>query len=301
MALSRALPATLGPAVQPSLARDLWHRLEPLHAVTYFSPEGREAPARLGLKGFWMGYFAGRAAPLGAVPPAVVEAAFYNFHPARVRRALPDAWALATPGRLVETRAAVAATALRRLLGARAAEHLAADVAPLLEAVVEHGMDGGRPLFAANRALPRRDDPVEALWQATTSLREHRGDGHVAVLTDAGLDGCEVHVLVAAERRTPADLYLASRGWSGDDWRAATARLGSRGLLAADGTLSDQGRARRQAVERRTDELAFQPYRRLGEGAVLDLLARLEPAARRIGRSGEIADPNPMGLPLAEI
>jgi hypothetical protein len=32
---------------------------------------------------------------------------------------------------------------------------------------------------------------VSALWQAATSLREHRGDGHVAVLTAEGLNGFE--------------------------------------------------------------------------------------------------------------
>ena len=32
------------------------------------------------------------------------------------------------------------------------------------------------------------------LWQATTVLREHRGDGHVAALVDAGLNGLEAHI-----------------------------------------------------------------------------------------------------------
>lgn len=84
-------------AVEPALARSLWHPLETINAVTYFSPECRDASVRLGLKGFWMGYFACRAAPLGAVDPGVVEATFFNFHPDRVRRALPDAWSLAHP------------------------------------------------------------------------------------------------------------------------------------------------------------------------------------------------------------
>ena len=47
------------------LARRLWSRLEPIHAVTYFSPEARSALGKAGYKGFWMGYFAGRAAPMG--------------------------------------------------------------------------------------------------------------------------------------------------------------------------------------------------------------------------------------------
>jgi hypothetical protein len=40
--------------MDPALARSLWHRLETINAVTYFSPECREAPARLGLVGSWM-------------------------------------------------------------------------------------------------------------------------------------------------------------------------------------------------------------------------------------------------------
>jgi hypothetical protein len=50
-------------------ARALWHAIEPLHAVTYFAPECVEANRTLGLRGFWMGYFGARAAPLGEVPP----------------------------------------------------------------------------------------------------------------------------------------------------------------------------------------------------------------------------------------
>src|SRR5580658_1263845 len=95
----------------PSVRR-LWHRLEHLHAVTYFAPECREAHARAGLKGFWMGYFASRAAPLGPVGPGIVEALFFNFAPAMVRRAIPDAWDYVRPGDLVIDRAEAAAVAL---------------------------------------------------------------------------------------------------------------------------------------------------------------------------------------------
>src|SRR5947209_1804144 len=94
-------------------ARRLWERIETIHAVTYFAPECQAANKELGLKGFWMGYFASRAAPLGAVRASVVEALFFNFHPAMVRRALPDAWALAEPEAIVAARSSAAAAALR--------------------------------------------------------------------------------------------------------------------------------------------------------------------------------------------
>ncbi len=56
-----------------------------------------------------MGYFACRAAPMGAVTAGAVEATFFNFHRARVERAIPDAWTFATPATIVDTRAAAAA------------------------------------------------------------------------------------------------------------------------------------------------------------------------------------------------
>ncbi len=278
-----------------STARTIWKHIETLNAVTYFSPECLEAPRQLGLKGFWMGYFAFRAAPLGAVAPAVVEATFFNFHPTRVRRALPDAWTHTTPDEALRARASSAAAALRRLLPGGVADRLAAAVRPELDAVVARAGAGGRPLFAANRDVARPDDDVAALWQAATTLREHRGDGHVALLTGAGLDGCEVHVLLAASEGLDAGLFLASRGWSEDDWQAACDRLRHRGLLAADGTLTPDGIALRGGIEQRTDELAIDPYRPSGDEAVDGLIRTLEPATRLV--AADLSYPNPMGLP----
>jgi hypothetical protein len=101
--------------VEPHRARELWRVFEPVHAVTYFAPECTEAMRSLGLKGFWMGYFASRAAPLGAVGPGPVAASFFNFKPTMVARALPDAWSFASPAAVIEARRGAAASALRRL------------------------------------------------------------------------------------------------------------------------------------------------------------------------------------------
>ncbi len=70
--------------MDPAIARQLWLRLETVNAVAYFCQECRDDPADAGLRGFWMGYFGCRAAPLGPVPASVVEATFYNFHPASI-------------------------------------------------------------------------------------------------------------------------------------------------------------------------------------------------------------------------
>ena len=53
----------------------------------------------------------------------------------------------------------------------------------------------GRPLYAAHADLPWPEDDLLALWHAATLVREHRGDGHVAVLQTHGLDPVEATVL----------------------------------------------------------------------------------------------------------
>ena len=271
-----------------AVARTVWHRLEAINAVTYFSPECRDAPARLGLDGFWMGYFACRSAPMGAVGAGVVEATFFNFHPARVRRAIPDAWDRATPAAILDARSAAAASALRRLLGDAAAERLAAEVVSALEKVIDRAVPAGRPLFAANAALDRPTDSVGALFLAATTLREHRGDGHVALLTAAGLDGCEVHVLFAACEGVDPALYQQSRGWSPDDWAAAVDRLAIRGLLTEASAPTPTGQALRSEVEGRTDELAVAPYAALGDDGLAAPARRARPGGRpRRGGGGD--------------
>ena len=78
-------------------ARRLWTALEPLHGVVYFAPGVRDAGIGIGLRGFWMTYFAFRAAPLGPVGAAPVVATFAGFEPSMVFKALPDAWSRAAP------------------------------------------------------------------------------------------------------------------------------------------------------------------------------------------------------------
>src|SRR5260370_13466549 len=117
-----------------STARSMWTLFEPIHAVTYFAPEARSAFEEAGLRGFWRGYFAGRAAPLGAANAAVVTASFFNFAPAFVARAIPGVWELITPADALRVRLEGATVALRGLLAGREASAAAA-AALLLRAV----------------------------------------------------------------------------------------------------------------------------------------------------------------------
>ncbi len=267
-------------------------RLETLHAVTYFAPESRGAADACGLRGFWMGYFAFRAAPLGAVGPEVVTAAFANFAPAMVERSIPDAWACAEPAALLDARRRAAAAALRRIVPAIA--RIDAGVVAVTDAVLTVPPTPELPLFTANRALATPTDAVEALWQACTTLREHRGDAHVVALRAAELAGCEAHVLYAAEQGVPESLLRDNRGWSEPEWEAARAALAVRGLVTASGEVTPEGRALRAAVEAATDSRAVEAFGALDTDA---LVGALDPLARAVVASGLVPYPNPMGLP----
>ena len=277
----------------------MWPAFETYHAHIYFVPEAAEAYRRLGLKGGWMGYFASRAAALGPASPELVCAVFFNFHPAMVARALPDAWTLASPEDVVAARLETADVALRRLIPDHVGSPAEAEAAALAREAVEKPALSGRPLFAALRSLPWPDQPHLVLWHACTLLREHRGDGHVAVLTAAGLDGCEAHVTLTASGSVPRETLQSNRKWSDEDWAAAEDRLRARGWLDAAGSLTDAGRAGRTEVEARTDELAEEPWRALGPERTERLLELLTPMARAINAAGGVPVPNPVGVPAA--
>ncbi|HYF46642.1 MAG TPA: hypothetical protein VD926_10570 [Acidimicrobiales bacterium] len=279
-------------------ARRLHHRLETIHAVTYFAEESHQAAKDLGMKGFWMGYFAFRAAPMGAVGPAVVEAVFANFAPRRVRRALPDAWTFATPADCVEARRTSAVAALERVAGPQLGATAPA-VLDRLQAAVEAADHLGRPLFDANRDLGLPDDAPGALWQLATDLREQRGDGHVAVQAATGLDPVEMHLIYALGSGFPGEVLQQTRDWTDDEWAAGVERLVARGLLVDAHAATDEGRELHRHIEATTDDLALRALvGGLGsEQAILDLADELTPLAAAVSASGILPFPNPMGLP----
>src|SRR5579859_5963302 len=94
--------------VTMTLARRAWTLFEPIHAIVYFAPEAPEHYKAVGMRGGWMGYFASRSAPMGAVTPGVVTAVFYSFQPAMVERAIPDAWRYSSPEQALAARTAIA-------------------------------------------------------------------------------------------------------------------------------------------------------------------------------------------------
>jgi hypothetical protein len=276
-----------------TVAREMWLLFEPVHAVTYFVPEGRAAYEAAGLRGFWRGYFAGRAAPLGPVGAAPVVAAFSGFAPVMVERALPDVWSRATPAAALAARRDGAVAALSRVAAGMPAGDVA-DAAGLLERAVGAAEYAGRVLAAAHAALPRPDEPLARLWHACTVLREHRGDGHVAALVAAGLDGCEPLVWRAGID-VPRDVLQPNRGWTDGEWAAATERLVARGWLRPDGTVSDAGRVAHDAVEAATDVAAARPWAALTETDLDRLRTLLAPVAAAC--LGLMPERTPIGLP----
>ncbi len=278
-------------------ARTAWRVLEPYHAMIYFAPEARAAYAAAGLKGFWMGYFASRAAPLGSVPASVVTATFFNFHPSMVARAIPDAWRFSSPERVLQARFQAADAALRRLLGSQLASNEIAEAAELAKEAVAGCSVAGRPLFAAYSALQWPTEPHLVLWHAATLLREFRGDGHVVALLAEGLDGCEAHLTLVGTGTVPREAIQPHRGWSDEEWEAARQRLQRRGLLDENGPLTPAGIALRQTVEDRTDLLALPPWQHLGRERSARLVSLVRPLSISIVDQGGIPMPNPMGVP----
>jgi helix-turn-helix protein len=285
------------PPTGSAVARRLWQVLETLHMTVYFAPEPRQAYRAAGLRGGWMGYFASRSAAMGPVPAEVVVATFYNFHPRMVHRALPDAWAFATPERVLAARGQGVDATLRRLLGPAVHGPEVAEAAGLAGRAMDGSDPAGRPLYAAHAALAWPEAPHLALWHAATLYREFRGDGHVACLLADRIDGCQAHVMAAAAGQLPAAVLREYRGWSEDEWAVAAGRLRARGWLGGDGSLTQAGRAAREALEQRTDELAMAPWRQLGGDGCARLLELLDRPARLVVKGGGVPFPNPVGLP----
>ncbi|MCZ2815038.1 SCO6745 family protein [Modestobacter sp. VKM Ac-2984] len=277
-------------------ARRLWVLGEPFHALTYFADEARTAYAAAGLRGFWAGYFAGRAAPLGPVGPALVTATFGSFAPAFVARRVPDVWTATSPADALAARLAGVDAAVHRSLPEWVGSPDAHEAAGLARRAAE-GVDVlGRPLAAANADVPWPAEPHLVLWQALTTLREHRGDGHLAVLLQQQLLGLPALVLTAAAGTTSADWLQKARGWSPEQWAACAEELTARGLLS-DGELTSAGVTLRAEVEADTDRLAEGPWTALGHAGCERLAELLAPVRRAVVAAGEWPAQNPIGVP----
>lgn len=259
----------------------MFELIEPIGAIT-FSEVPNEAFLAVGMRNYWDGYFAGRAAPLGLAPPEVVHAVFYNFADGEVARHIPWVWGKITPKEATAVRQKGSSAALRLAIGDLADAPGLARAADLATRAAVSAPTVGRPLYAGLRALEVPTEPVARLWHAATMLREHRGDGHNAALLANGIGGTEAHVLLALAMGMRAEEFGRVHHLPKQQLAAVIDGLRARGLVTDDGGFTDAGRQTRERVEALTDDLAGPPYDALTPAELDDLIAVLEPIAAAI-------------------
>jgi hypothetical protein len=231
-------------------ARTLRDAVEPIATICFWAQPAYDAYAARGLD-FLQGYVWGRASVLGEPEGTVVASAFGVFEPGLIASLYDSGRATCGLAEMRLAKEAGAVAALREVLGAPDG----------LEVVVEGLRRGaaaadctGRPMQAGLVALDWPADPLGQLWHACTILREHRGDGHLAACVAHGLTGLEANLLTELKVGWEPLAYTASRGWSPEAMDAGTAVLTTRGLVA-DGALTADGAALRDAIEDATDRL----------------------------------------------
>jgi len=274
--------------VTPELARKMHRTMEVVHGIVYFAPEPAEEYAEIGIEGR-SGYFASRVAAMGPVSAEVVDATFFNFHPGLVARAMDGVWETTTPEAMLAARERGIDRALRRLLGDAVESDEMVEASELARRAATDLPRSGRTLFAAHDALPWPDAPHLVLWHAQTLIREFRGDGHLAALLCGGVQtGCEALVQHAATGELPAESLRASRSWPQEEWDETVAVLEARGWVDAEGHATPAGAARREQIEQWTDEMALDPWRRIGRTDADRLRALVRPYSRAIVAGGEL-------------
>ena len=273
-----------------AVVHDVHMMINLAHRVVYFVPEAFEEYAALGAMGAG-GYFGSRSAPMGAVPDAVIIATFYNFSPLAVTSAMPGVWESASPEALQAARFRAVGRSLQRM-GVDMSSEQIAEARSLIDPVVA-GLDvGGKPLAAANGSVALPDDPLVALWQQLTVVREWRGDVHIATLVTNGVGPCDCLVLQVGCGRFPLRLAQLTRRWDEQQWAAGVARLGQRGWAAADGTITPTGLEARDHLEDETDRLCepiWEPIGDSGATRLRELIAPIHVAAEAAGTYAVLA------------
>lgn len=256
----------------------MFELVEPIATVT-FSEVATEAFLALGLRNYWDGYFAGRAAPLGMAPAEVVHAVFYNFADGEVARHIPWVWGKISPEEAIAVRERGSAAALRQRIGELADSPGLVRVAELATQAAVSAPTEGRALYAGLRALDVPEESLARLWHAATLLREHRGDGHNAALLAHGIGGTEAHVLLALSLGMKAAEFGRTHHLPQAQLAAVVDGLRGRGLLDAAGGFTDAGREISERIEALTNELAAPAYDVLTADELDELITGLEPIA----------------------
>jgi hypothetical protein len=245
-------------------ARRLRNAVEPVAAGVYFAPEAHKAYQALGFGGSPVtqdgvarpdlkAYFTSRGACMGQVPGEVVAAAFGCFNPKAVVPAVTAGWQITSRQDILHARERAATEMLQRVLSDQP-EGLGR-VTGLLRRAAAVAPWAGRSIYGGLCSLGFPGHPLGEMWRAADLLREHRGDSHVIAWATGGADAVEILLLTEQWWGLPARSYTPSRGWTGADMDAGFGRLQARGLMSDSEQLTDAGRAFREEVEVRTDEL----------------------------------------------
>jgi len=251
--------------MQPQIARAMFQVYEPivLAAGASNTPENQAICKQLGLGDHRMSYYATRSAPLGRVGAEVVSATFYHHSVEMVSPAIPLAWSIASPERIVAARFEAVDFALQRLLPQQIGSANIVEAAALAREAMLGCSIAGRPLFAAHAALQWPSDPHVALWHGLNLFREHRGGGHIIAVMAAQLTPNQAAPILTAA--TGEVRNSRSARWPDDIWDKTVADLQERGWLDHAGLLTNEGLAVRTRIENETDDLALGPWLQLGK------------------------------------
>jgi len=268
----------------PTIERRLGGALEPVIGQVYFSPECHANYEALGFaaspgqaNGVALpdgpAYFTSRGSVMGQVRGNVVASAFAVFNPAAVIPAVDHGWTLTNAAEICDARDRGAIDQLARCVGEDAPG------AARIEALLIQATDGldctGRPLAAGIQNLSDPGGTFGTIFRRGDLLREYRGDSHTIAWVSAGLSAVEMGLLTELYWGLPPRSYSRTRAWSDAQFDVAQDALTSRGLLDANGGLTDDGRAYREAIEVETDRHMAPVLRALGEDIdeLIDLLA----------------------------
>ncbi|MEW2570265.1 hypothetical protein [Streptomyces sp. NPDC047070] len=281
-------------AMDLEAVREVGRAVSAAHLFTYLAPEAAQEAAGFGVTDRGPAYLAFRSAAMGAVPWQVTLAAFYNFSP-RAVRAMDGVWDAAPPERWQAARFRAAGRAMRRV-GVRMTAGQLVEARALIDPVVAAADYAGKALAAANASVGLPPDPLVALWQQITVVREWRGDAHLVVLADNGVGPCDCLVLHTASGGLPTALARTTRRWNDEEWAAAAARLVARGWLdseatkvdtaLAGATLTDTGRAARERMEAETDEHCAALWAPIGDEGARRLAALIAPITEAFTAAG---------------
>jgi len=196
-----------------------------------------------------------------------------------VARHIPWVWGKITPGEAIAVREQGSAAALRQRIGELADSPGLRRAGELAGRAAVSAPAEGRPLYAGLRTLDLPADPVARLWHVATLLREHRGDGHNAVLVAHGIGGTEAHVLLALSLGMRAEEFGRVHHLPAPQLAAVVDGLRERGIVNDAGGFTDAGRRIKERIEARTDEAAAPAYAVLTPAELDELIAALEPIA----------------------